>query len=310
MCDAEVIPRNSSANNSYQRKVAHHLAKKLYTWTSANYQAPTIGKGKEPITLVCISDTHGTTPGLPEGDILFHCGDLSHHGTFDEIQTQLDWLNTQSHAHKVVIAGNHDLILDDSFVKSHPNRTLDQLGRSRQDLRWGDVKYLQDSTCSIECRDRILRVFGSPHVPYCGDYAFQHDPKDDIWKGRVEDNVDILLTHMPPATHFDDGKGSRFLSKEMRRAKPKIAVFGHIHGEGGQALVGFDAAQTCYENVLTDTNMFSSMLCLTLVVLWQLLTNLVVPAYWTKKDSMLFVNATVAKCKAFPEGSKPMIVRI
>ena len=30
-----------------------------------------------------------------------------------------DWLGTLPHKHKIVIAGNHDLILDEKFYKEH-----------------------------------------------------------------------------------------------------------------------------------------------------------------------------------------------
>jgi Calcineurin-like phosphoesterase len=77
---------------------------------------------KKRITIVCISDPHNSKPSLPDGDILLHYGDLSQYGTFAEIQAQLDWLNSQPHKHKIVIAGNHNLILDESFVKAHQTK--------------------------------------------------------------------------------------------------------------------------------------------------------------------------------------------
>ncbi|ELQ33467.1 hypothetical protein OOU_Y34scaffold00937g14 [Pyricularia oryzae Y34] len=53
---------------------------------------------------------------LPPGDSLVHAGDLSQYGTFAEIQAQLTWLAAQPHRHKVVVAGNHDLLLDSDFA--------------------------------------------------------------------------------------------------------------------------------------------------------------------------------------------------
>ena len=75
-----------------------------------------------PIGIVCISDTHGTQPPIPSGDLLLHAGDLSNWGTFTEIQAQLTWLSKQPHKYKVIIAGNHDLLLDRAFEKRHPKR--------------------------------------------------------------------------------------------------------------------------------------------------------------------------------------------
>lgn len=67
-----------------------------------------------PIRLVCIPDTHNLIPDepIPLGDILIHAGDLTNTGTPTELQTQINWLHTLPHAHKILIAGNHDTHLD------------------------------------------------------------------------------------------------------------------------------------------------------------------------------------------------------
>lgn len=129
------------AQNQKNPTLAQFLAKKLHPLASTR-QSPTRPGVREPITIVCISDTHNSKPPLPDGDILLHAGDLSQYGTFAEIQSQLNWLNSQPHRHKIAIAGNHDLLLDASFVEAHPDRELDKPGKSRQDLSWGDVIYL------------------------------------------------------------------------------------------------------------------------------------------------------------------------
>lgn len=90
------------------------------------------------IRIVCISDTHNLQPELPDGDLLLHAGDLSQRGSFDEIQAQLDWLNAQPHKQKIVIAGNHDLLLDPEFVDRFPERIIERAGTARSDLRWGE----------------------------------------------------------------------------------------------------------------------------------------------------------------------------
>lgn len=62
-----------------------------------------------PIRVVSISDTHNQQPDLPDGDLLLHGGDLTQNGTFEELQAQLDWLNSQKHHCKVVIGGKYRL---------------------------------------------------------------------------------------------------------------------------------------------------------------------------------------------------------
>ena len=72
------------------------------------------------LRVVAISDTHGFEAqllgeaSLPEGDVLVHCGDWSHHGTPERVraaQAELDtWLAAQPHKHKLIVRGNHDSV--------------------------------------------------------------------------------------------------------------------------------------------------------------------------------------------------------
>ena len=64
----------------------------------------------DPITIICVSDTHNHQPTLPKGDLLLHAGDLTEKGTFQELQDQIDWLHEQPHKHKIVIAGKSHLV--------------------------------------------------------------------------------------------------------------------------------------------------------------------------------------------------------
>lgn len=93
---------------------AQFLAKWLYASRPVSKRAP----DPHLVTVVCISYTHATTSEIPIGDILLHAGDLTNKGTFAGLQSQLDWLNTLPHQHKMVIGVNHDLLLDDDFVSS------------------------------------------------------------------------------------------------------------------------------------------------------------------------------------------------
>lgn len=200
------------------------------------------------VSVVCISDTHNTRPILPPGDILLHAGDLSQYGLFEEIQQQLDWLNEQPHQHKVVIAGNHDLILDQEFVKAFPDRELDKFGKAFADLRWGNIIYLRHQLVKVRVRDGCLNIFGSPWTPRCGNFAFQYEAGDNIWKDNLPDDVDILLTHGPPLFHLDSGgKGCPHLLDELWRIRPRLVVYGHIHHGRGQEVILLDRLQAVFE---------------------------------------------------------------
>ena len=196
------------------------------------------------IRVVCISDTHTNTPTLPAGDLLIHAGDLTNAGTVSEIQAQLDWLDAQPFQHVVAIAGNHDSYFDPrSRVPSDRGKALD----------FKAVKYLQHSrlTLKLPSHDRKLVVYGAPQIPACGgdEMAFQYARGDDAWSGTVPEDVDILVTHTPPKWHLDlpVGLGCEFLLGELWRVRPRLHVFGHVHGGRGQERVQWDAAQQAYE---------------------------------------------------------------
>lgn len=75
-----------------------------------------------------ISDTHSAFPSqnvandnvsfrppLPKADVLLHCGDLTMIGGLDEYEKTLDMLENIDAGLKLVIAGNHDITLDEEY---------------------------------------------------------------------------------------------------------------------------------------------------------------------------------------------------
>ncbi|EPE09311.1 phosphoesterase [Ophiostoma piceae UAMH 11346] len=216
----------------------------------------------QPLSIVCISDTHNAQPQVPDGDVLLHTGDLTNGGSFAEIQAQLAWLQSLPHRHKVVIGGNHDLLLDSTFAERHPDRIPDDScgdGTSLADLEWGDLIYLNDRSVTLELpvpapaspaspaspssfshtitpEARTLLIYGAPWTEQCGVFAFQYPPvRERVWADRIPDNTDIVMVHGPPKGYCDmGGKGCPQLLREIRRAQPALAVFGHIHGGYGQ----------------------------------------------------------------------------
>lgn len=191
--------------------------------------------------MVCISDTHNTQPAVPDGDLLLHAGDLTNRGTFEELQSQLTWLKSLPHRHKVVIAGNHDRPLDPDYVEMFPDRICEGEGTARTDLDWGDVIYLNNSSAHLEFSNgRKLTVYGSPWTPFCGTFAFQYPEVRTVWPDTVPPETDILLTHGPPMGHLDEGNGCPQLLREIGRARPRLVVSGHIHSGHGVEHVEYD----------------------------------------------------------------------
>jgi Icc-related predicted phosphoesterase len=178
------------------------------------------------IRVVCISDTHGQHAKLsmPDGELLVHAGDFMAFGDRPkEIVEFNQWLGKQPHQYKVVIAGNHDLMFE-----RHP-------GTARELLSNGI--YLENSGVEL----LGLKVWGSPVQPEFNSWAFNVARGAAIrryWQ-MIPPNVDILVTHGPPfgvldrvnpsAAHL--GCEELLISVEMSR--PRLHVFGHIHGGHG-----------------------------------------------------------------------------
>ena len=216
------------------------VAKTLYSYR------PRYGKStlaENAVTVVCISDTHNRFPDIPEGDLLVHAGDLSQGGTYQEIQRTLDWLQDQPHQYKVVIAGNHDLVLDPQKGRPDVERTS---------LNWHNLIYLQDSSQSLCFKNgRILNLYGSPWTRKHGNWAFEYPRGVDRWTKTIPKATDILVTHMPPFGHLDlDGLGDEHLLSEVRRVRPILHVFGHIHAGRGKDVLQYDSVEAIYEDVM------------------------------------------------------------
>lgn len=188
--------------------------------------------------LVIISDTHSRhhlLDTLPHGDVLIFCGDAQRSGTSAaELREFNSWLGDQPIKRKIVIGGNHDM-------------TLENVGPDAAQEIYYHATYLQDSGCEIDG----VRFWGSPWQPRFFDWAFNLDrgaPLREKWN-LIPDNVDVLITHGPPKGIFDrcpavprtwaDGKiknvnvGCADLMDAVKRVKPKVHCFGHIHEGGG-----------------------------------------------------------------------------
>jgi len=196
--------------------------------------------------LVCLSDTHLRTGRLdvPAGDVLLHAGDLTERGEGHEVREALAWLASLPHHHKVLIAGNHDFLFE-----QEPEAARALLAE------FPSLTYLQDSEATVGG----LRVWGSPWQPRFFDWAFNLDrgePLARVW-ARIPSGVDVLLTHGPPAGILDrttDGRlvGCADLLAAVRRARPRLHVFGHIHEAYGR----LDRDGTAFVNASTCDRLY------------------------------------------------------
>lgn len=174
--------------------------------------------------LVLISDSHGLHDHVhvPDGDVLVHAGDFTKVGELDEVERFAAFLGRLPHAHKVVIAGNHDWAF-----QRQPERARAALD---------SVTYLEDAGREIDG----VRFWGSPWQPWFFDWAFNL-PRGAALREKwdlVPDGTDVLVTHGPPRgvgdrTARDEEVGCDDLATRVREVEPALHVFGHIHEDAG-----------------------------------------------------------------------------
>jgi Icc-related predicted phosphoesterase len=181
------------------------------------------------ILLVLLADTHGfhRRIRIPDGDILVVAGDFCMYGDFKELDEFNAFLGKLPHKHKVVVAGNHDICMERS----------PEYARSRLT----NAVYLQDQAVTL----MGLSLYGSPWQPQFMDWAFNL-PQGEALKRKwdlIPPNTDVLITHGPPygfgdTTEAGEHAGDQELAKAIKRIKPKINVFGHIHEGYGSFRLG------------------------------------------------------------------------
>jgi Icc-related predicted phosphoesterase len=202
--------------------------------------------------IVCISDTHNAAPGegysLPKGDILIHAGDLTNNGQPSELKKALTWLREARYDVKIVVAGNHDLSLDEQYANQRDEAT--ELRRAlRED---GGIVYLEHESVTVNLKGREISIFGSPFSIAAGEkqWAFQYPASqaESLWSAIPSDTA-ILITHTPPIGHLDASEhwirgGCPALLGALLRTKPLLHVCGHCHeGRGGRVIRWKDEAE-------------------------------------------------------------------
>jgi len=196
------------------------------------------------IRVVCIADTHNEHEqlSLPRGHLLVHAGDVltesgTRYVTRDSAGKVLSvspagttlltefagWLGARPHPHKVVIAGNHDLVLA-GLGKAAVRAIFAQASG-------GTAVYLEHEAASLE--GGTLRVFGSPrgHWGSKNDAFMTFSPDYDA----LPENTHVVVTHMPPILPSDHGRLSEdaTVAAASHRAGARLHVGGHCHWAHG-----------------------------------------------------------------------------
>lgn len=184
---------------------------------------PILRSMKTP-TIICISDTHELhrEVSVPDGDILIHAGDFTMFSKRESaIRDFNDWLGELPHRHKLVVPGNHEFFLHADPTKrnliSHATVLIDE---------------------AVDVMG--LRIWGSPVTQqHSGAFGLSSPVERTRLYATIPSDVDVLVTHGPPYGIRDStpsmpyNAGCRELLDAVTRLKPRLHVFGHIHGAHG-----------------------------------------------------------------------------
>lgn len=246
------------------------------------------------VSFLIISDTHSfvndftelsrKASSYPSVDVLIHCGDLTNVGTPEEYQHALHMLSTIQAELRLVIAGNHDLSLDEEFCRTPNKRNLNLEDHRKAKAFWQDyaksqgVTYLEEGLRTFTLKSGAsFKVYASPYQPQFGEWAFGYphaidrfnpptaatpllhmlkfkDALSPVPTNPIPAVIDILLTHGPPLGQLDENRigrncGCPHLAKAVARVKPRLHCFGHIHEGRGAVRKSWAPAWSPFDNI-------------------------------------------------------------
>jgi Icc-related predicted phosphoesterase len=182
--------------------------------------------------ICCISDTHKQhskldLPSPLDVETIIHSGDFS--GSKKSLHDFLLWYSELPYKNKILVAGNHDVFIEEMGYELVYN-LCESLG----------IIYLQDSSIEIDG----INFHGSPWSNTFGLWSFMADESDleNYWN-LIPLNTDVLITHGPAYKkgdrvnnnwNNDKHVGSKTLLKRLELlTRLKLHTFGHIHEDYG-----------------------------------------------------------------------------
>jgi hypothetical protein len=210
-----------------------------------------------------ISDTHNKhnqlNGKLPGGLLLIHSGDISSLGRKYEVESFIKWFDKQDYAHKVFIAGNHDMSFDreillrDKLAHFEGKYFTDDEPCAEGKPQWleeilgnlpNGMYYLENSSIKLEG----INIWGSPVSPSFGyGWGFNKDRGHDInevWS-TIPMDTDIVITHSPiygyndRAQNTNENVGCSDLYHRLHEVKPHLHFAGHIHEGHGYKTIPY-----------------------------------------------------------------------
>ncbi len=212
------------------------------------------------------SDTHGRNfaDKIPACDTLVLAGDILLDFEIGSGRLQKQWfwdhfmpyLNLIPAKYKILIAGNHDFYFQEIFKDKEEDTFRSKLPRN--------VFYLRDNNIVIDG----IKFHGTPWVTHLRNWAFNiPDGKGDEYNheyySRIDNDVDILISHCPPYGYGDtimeygetEKLGNPWLMKQIISKAPRHVVFGHIHSGNHEKMIWSNGATSNRETYLYNVSM-------------------------------------------------------
>ncbi|KAL8949613.1 MAG: hypothetical protein Q9222_004288 [Ikaeria aurantiellina] len=227
------------------------------------------------------SNDHPLKHSLPPVDVVLHCGDLTHCGGASSCKKAIKLLASIDAKLKLVIGGNHDLDLDKYFWNTHldegdePEDHDEALEVMKGKLaEEAGVTYLEEGTHTFALANGSkFTIYTSPYTPAFNEWAFAYEHDEDRFNDETNiisgarsvaknpipnfGEVDVIMTHGPPEGVLDHcpqgGAGCPNLLQAIKRAKPLLHCFGHIHEGYGSALMNWETTGC---SAISHTNPF------------------------------------------------------
>ena len=172
--------------------------------------------------------------------MLIHCGDFLDGANPPKslLADVDDWFGSLRFEKILVVGGNHDF--DAELRYGFGDRVFE------------NAEFLVDRALS----HGGLTFYGAPWVPELAGWAFYADEKQlaKKWR-RIPRDVDVLITHTPPAGLLDQPFGASIhlgcplLAARVRQLQPRLHCFGHVHASHGQMTID----QTTFVNAALAT---------------------------------------------------------
>ncbi|KAL8777112.1 MAG: hypothetical protein Q9194_002738 [Teloschistes cf. exilis] len=187
-------------------------------------------------TFLVLSDTHdidldtftkdawpAQRDQLPKIDVVWHCGDLTQVGGLSSFKKALKVLGGIDADKKLVIAGNHDLELDQQYWTSYRDEEGNAEDSEDHDeavaimkgltATEAGVSFLDEGTHTYDLQNGAkLALYASPYTPSFGDWAFPYSDTEDRFNTAdstppsartMPDHIDIVMIHGPPKGILD-----------------------------------------------------------------------------------------------------------